>query len=270
MADDEKTLPGDVPEKYLETVRDFTFTEAQPLKEATFDKPIRIGGPPAAAGESWEAAKSKAANVRDFISANDPSQPLRATVLPPGFEVQPLRPELIGIAGEINAGKSTIAGMIPGAVVLEMADPIYAMLSAMLGIPEPVIRQRAMKNLPLPVIGKTVRELARTLGTEWGRDCVRSDLWILLTSARVAAAFRSGIQRIVIVGVRFENEADYIRSNGGRVWHVTEGPASDTPTKHTSDNGIAIKPEDAVLTNSGGLDELLARVRMLIEEPGRA
>lgn len=261
MADDEKTLPDDVPLRYAETVRDFTFVEAEPLKEAKFDRPIMVGGPPSGVAASWEAAREKAAQAREFVAGNDPSKPLQVAALPAGWELTQVRPELIGIAGPINAGKSTIAAMVPDALVIEFADPIYAMLSAMLGIPEPVIRQRVTKNLPLPGIGSTVRDLLRTLGTEWGRDQVRPDLWIMLAANRVNAAFRLGITRIVIAGVRFENEADYIRGRGGVIWHVKTTRASDATTTHSSDAGIEVKPDDVVIENTGGLDELLARVR---------
>jgi hypothetical protein len=270
MADDEKTLPGNVPKRYAESVRDYTFIEAEPLKEAVFDRPIQIGGPPPAVVESWEAARERSAKAREFIAANDPSKPIATEVLPAGWELQQIRPELIGIAGSINADKSTVAGMVPDALVLEFADPIYAMLSAMLGIPETVIRQRAMKNLPLPLIGKTVRDLSRTLGTEWGRDHVKSDLWILLAKNRVTAAFARGITRVVIAGVRFENEAEWIRASCGTIWHVRSSRPRDTPTTHSSDAGINQQPGDVVITNDGTLDELFAAVRSRFQAPERA
>lgn len=57
------------------------------------------------------------------------------------------------------------------------------------------------------------------MGTEVGRECFHSDLWIISLFNRV-----KNLKDVVITDVRFKNEIDYIRKNGGYVVRVKRGP----------------------------------------------
>lgn len=170
---------------------------------------------------------------------------------------------LIGLAGHIGSGKSAAASMIPGAHHLQWADPIYRGLSAMLDVPEEVLRDRAAKEQPIDVGGIEIvpRECARTLGSEWGRTCVHDDIWVLRTLYRIAR-LRSMTHRDVfaICGTRFPNEAAAIRDNGGEVWWV-ERPGCTPPAKpHKSDTALVAEDCDRVIVNRGTMDDLRRNV----------
>lgn len=166
---------------------------------------------------------------------------------------EPTQPRVIGMAGYAGSGKNAAADAT-GGLVIGFADPLYAALAAMLGVSEEQLRARATKELPM-ACGKSPRDLLRTLGTEWGRNLVREDLWVWRARQRIDAAGRQGIGLVVLADVRFPNEAAFIRDElGGEVWWV-DRPGVE-PGGHVSDNSIRPLDCDRVLVNRGTLDDL--------------
>lgn len=169
------------------------------------------------------------------------------------------RPRIIGLSGRAGSGKTTVAGMIPAAVVVQLADPLYAGLSAMLGVPESMLRSPAYKEVPFLGLGKSPRQMMQTLGTEWGRDLIDRSIWIRLLERRIETLESQGVRTIVVADVRFENEASAIRQMGGEVWRVRrDGPA--TASSHSSEDGIGLEEHEPVIENYGTLDDLRERV----------
>ena len=170
------------------------------------------------------------------------------------------RAQLIGITGRAGSGKNTVASMVAGAVVIQFADPLYAMVAAMTGVPESLLRDRAAKERALPGLGKSPRQLLQTLGTEWGRDLVDREIWVKLTAKRVEQLEIAGWQRVVICDVRFDNEARWIREAGGEVWQVVRSTPGVAP--HASELGVSADLVDRRIYNAGGLDELRHEVAL--------
>lgn len=180
---------------------------------------------------------------------------------------RPTPPRVIGFAGYAGAGKNAAAEAI-GTVVLGFADPLYAGLAVMLGVPEDSLRERTTKELPLPV-GRSPRHLLQTLGTEWGRELVRGDLWIYRARQRVAEATRLGAEVIAFTDVRFPNEAKFIRQElGGQVWWVDRPGVVGGP--HVSENSLAAGDCDRVINNAGSRDQLTWAVRAALREAAAA
>jgi hypothetical protein len=162
---------------------------------------------------------------------------------------------LIGLTGPAGCGKDTVAAMIPESHRIGFADPLYQGLSAMLGIPEHILRARGQKEVPLERLGKSPRHLLQTLGTEWGRDLVHPNIWLELAFWRWEAAAARGQRVIVVPDVRFRNEAEAIRAEGGEVWMVHR--ESVTPVaSHSSETGLDARLIDRLVVNNAGLDDL--------------
>lgn len=177
----------------------------------------------------------------------------------------PAKPLIIGLAGYAGSGKNTAADALGGAVI-GFADPMYAALSAMLGIPETTLRARATKELPT-ACGMSPRDLLRTLGTEWGRQLVREDLWVWRARQRIDEAAAAGHRVIAICDVRFPNEAEFVRGLGGEVWWIDRPTVM--PGCHASDRSLVAGDCDRVIVNDGSVELLGWRVVKALQTLGR-
>lgn len=169
---------------------------------------------------------------------------------------------VIGIHGRARSGKDTVAHFIlstRGGHVYSFADPIRAMLRP-LGIDMSDPYWLARKEDDIPALGVSPRRLMQTLGTEWGRELINPDLWLILAKQRLLA-YGAGM---IIPDVRFENEAEWIRSQGGRIIHVTR-PGNVSVAPHASEGGVQLKDEDFRIINGGTLEDLQHTVREIFD-----
>ena len=168
---------------------------------------------------------------------------------------------LIGITGRARSGKDTVANFIIAAIGgyrYSFADPIRAMLVP-LGVDMSDPYWQARKEEPIPALGVSPRRMMQTLGTEWGRQLINPDLWLIMAHQRLLQ-HGSGM---VISDVRFDNEAAWIRKHGGRIIHVFR-PDTKAVEAHASEDGIEMQDTDVRLFNSGTLEDLQLSVRELL------
>lgn len=179
---------------------------------------------------------------------------------------QPL--PLIGLAGQAGTGKDTVGNhlrMMHGFSTLALADPIRAGLRAMLGLNHEDLMRRDLKEKPIEWLGRSPRELAQTLGTEWGRELVSPEIWLRVAQRSIEilnapSPFRP--HGIVVTDIRFENEAEWLRGLGGTVWHIRREQAglAGATSKHVSEQSIPIIEGDVIVENNGTLEALFERV----------
>lgn len=171
--------------------------------------------------------------------------------------------KIIGLAGQARSGKTTVADYLctAGFHQLAFADPIVDALVSILDVP--VEYRTHKKELPIPGFDFSYRKAAQTLGTDWGRRMLDPDLWIQVMANRIKSAADDS-DSIVISDVRFENEANWIRSQGGELWHVTRPGFDGGVRKHASENGIEIRQGEAVLINDKTIEDLYGQVDLLI------
>jgi len=166
---------------------------------------------------------------------------------------------IIGFTGPAGAGKDLAASMVPGACRVGFADPIYQGLSAMLGVPEAILRNRSAKENTIVGLGASPRQLLQTLGTEWGRRMIRDDVWLRVAFWKWQQLAAGGVSLIVVPDVRFANEARQIRSEGGQVWMVYR-PGVEPVAAHESEAGLPLRLIDRLIVNDGTVDQLRERV----------
>jgi hypothetical protein len=111
----------------------------------------------------------------------------------------------------------------------------------------------------MTVLGASPRRLMQTLGTEWGRQLIHPDLWLLLADRKIA---QNGAG-CVVADVRFENEAAWIRRNNGVVIHVFRKTTTQVE-QHISEAGISVQMFDRTIHNNGTLEELKTHAVQLI------
>jgi hypothetical protein len=163
---------------------------------------------------------------------------------------------IIGLCGLAGSGKDEVAAILSrrhGFAYISFAGPIYQAVSEITGLAPAQLKDRGLKEQPIPWLGKSPRELLQTLGTEWGRQMVNQDIWIKLAMRRAAE-----YERVAITDVRFENEAEAIRHAGGQVWLVERPGAglAGAAGGHSSEAGIPDHLVNQVVRNIGTLDDL--------------
>lgn len=184
---------------------------------------------------------------------------------------------LIGLAGQAGTGKDTVGNhlcQIHGFVSFALADPIRAGLRAMLGLSQEELSRRDLKEHPIEWLGRSPRELAQTLGTEWGRELVNPEIWLRVAQRTIENINATHLFRprgIVVTDIRFENEAEWLREQGGTVWHIRREQAgiAGATSKHVSEQCIPIIEGDAVIENDGTLVKLFTRVTELASGAGQ-
>jgi hypothetical protein len=247
----------DMPPEFLDRIKHLDIKPATPTAPAEF-KVERIGA--TMSQEQLDAAWAAIKNRREEMMARirGEGEPIQTEVITP-----PQRPRIIGLAGPAGCGKNLVASMVPDAVVVHIADPIYAALSAILGIQDTVLRQRATKERPIDWLGKSPRQLLQTLGTDWGRTLVAEDIWLRIARRRIEELAASGVSTVVIADVRFDNEARMVQEMGGEVWGVDRGPPAGV-SPHVSESGLSPGMVDRVIDNTGTPDQTRANVAAIL------
>lgn len=164
---------------------------------------------------------------------------------------------LVGLCGPAGCGKDSVARYMSncGFDRYTLAMPLKRGLQAMLGIELDVWDDRERKEAVIPWLGKSPRQVAQTLGTEWGRQHVHPDLWVKLMLRRWDEVRQSLSPRMVVTDVRFDNEALAIINAGGTVWRVERENVSPV-AEHISEKGISPALIEGSVKNYGTLEHL--------------
>ena len=176
-------------------------------------------------------------------------------------------PRIIGLYSPApQSGKTTIAKMLSrhGYTRVSFADPLKEMtvfLLRHLGYSWEKASDLVFidKSALLPEIKTTPRHILQTLGTEFGRQCIHPDLWLICWRKRTEVELARG-NNVVVDDVRFPNEADLVRSLGGQLWSITRTGVTNSET-HPSEGSLNTYPEfDYRITNDGTLSDLQTAV----------
>lgn len=172
--------------------------------------------------------------------------------------------KLIGLVGKARSGKDTAASHLVkryGLTQYAFADPLKTMLESVFGD-----RFRCDdRETPIWWLGKSPRELMQTLGTEWGRNCVHPDLWVLLAEQEFSLCKARGSAGLVISDVRFDNEAEMIIRQGGVLIEIYR-PDAERVNQHISEKGISASIQRIMVGNTGTTADLFDLIDSVIAE----
>jgi hypothetical protein len=184
-------------------------------------------------------------------------------------------PRLIALCSPaMGSGKSVVADVLQrrhGFKLVKFASALKNMARTFLreaGIEESDIERYVngdLKEEPIERLGGvTSRWIQQSIGTEWGRECIRQDLWVHLTRLRVEAFFNIG-QSVVIDDLRFPNELEMVFELQGTPVRIFR-PGILPPKKHPSEGQL-----DAVdmltLRNDRSIEHLQELAGMLATCP---
>ena len=162
--------------------------------------------------------------------------------------------QIIGLAGPAGCGKDTAADYLCkeyGFLKYSFAKPLKAMLEA-LGLPAEDYESRELKEATHPSFGVSYRKMAQTLGTEWGRNLIHPDIWVIAAAKKLEQLKKAGCRGVVIADCRFDNEATFIRKHG-KLIHIKgrELPLAKDGQNHASEGGVkfAIATDEMFFNN---------------------
>ena len=128
----------------------------------------------------------------------------------------------------------------------------------------------------------TPRKLMQTLGTDWGRNMIHPDLWVMSTMADYISYSARGSScefeesRWIFTDTRFPNELQAVKDRGGLTIEVRRPPVKsdlvyredgtiDLP--HISETALDDAEFDYTIINDGSIADLVEKVRdILIKE----
>jgi hypothetical protein len=177
-------------------------------------------------------------------------------------------PPIIGLRGEIGSGKDTAATWLAfhfGYGIIGFSDPVYESLYR-LNPPVLIAHHRCVYLQTL--VDKdgwdttkrrypAVRQMLRTIGTENGRDIFGPWCWVNIAKQRTRAR---GLPRYAFRDVRFPEEVEHIKSEGGEIWEI-QGRVSEEvatlPSHRSEQQQLAV---DRIVLNDGSLPQFQRRI----------
>ena len=176
---------------------------------------------------------------------------------------------IVGLMGPAGAGKSEVAkhlrenyGFQTPHIKAPFADMFRALLLHLGYSEEDATRfiDGDWKRKVVPELRITSTEAQQTLGTEWGRTCIRPSIWTDLWCLKADAIMSEG-KSVALESVRFIDEANAVSKRGGLLIEVRR-PGTGAINAHVSEAIPA--PPDHILFNDGTIDQLRSRVDALI------
>lgn len=111
----------------------------------------------------------------------------------------------------------------------------------------------------------TIRQLLQKFGTEVGRS-ISPNLWVdALMNDYIEAKSKGYEEDWIVTDVRFKNEAEAIRENGGILIRLNRNTGFND--QHSSETALDdYKNFDLIIDNNGTLDELIDKVYNFMKE----
>jgi hypothetical protein len=172
---------------------------------------------------------------------------------------------IVGLTGKKQHGKSTVAQHLVenyGFVEMSFAAALKRFLADLLDVPVELLNDEKERSKILRPYGKSLRVIMQEFGTDYVREKLHPDFWVL----KVAGAYKRRKSshpkgkpfNVVFSDVRFDNEAHAIRAldPGSKVIKVVKTDADGIPIDdsdtHASEKGVDFGILDCVFLAETG------------------
>lgn len=189
-----------------------------------------------------------------------------------------MKPLIVGVYGKKRTGKDTfvrhcISKKDRHVVQYNFSRPIYSMLIDCFldddEVPpfDPVTGDWDKEQIIEPY-GVNLRHMLQTLGTDWGRNLINKDVWVFKAQQWLDKVLSSPLanKRMLIIfsDVRFSNEVNFIKRNGGYLVEVRRD--TGLQDNHASENEeIDESLVDYVIHNNGTFEEYGERIDKVLD-----
>ncbi len=171
--------------------------------------------------------------------------------------------KLIGIHGKKRAGKDTAGIYIRDILNYDKVDSVNDIYN-MDSFAEPLrkfgymtfgITEKNREEM-IEAIGVTGRQVLQLIGTEVGRN-IHPNFWIESLKYR-----NPKMTGLIITDVRFNNEAEFVKSHGGTILKVVRPELENNIDTHSSEIPIDEKYVDHVIMNDSTKEVYLERINL--------
>ena len=176
--------------------------------------------------------------------------------------------KLIGITGKKFSGKSTLAAMICEeykAVELAFANPLKEICAKAFSVPLVFFHDAGLKEKTIAELGVSPRQMLQTIGMFF-RDIKAVHLpelaidnpWVYNVEKEIKyiRAQSEDVKIIVVSDVRFQDEYDMIKKNGGRIIRVVRRMLDSEENPHISETYMKNFISDITIENNDSLSDL--------------
>lgn len=162
---------------------------------------------------------------------------------------------IIGLTGKAGSGKDTVASFLDkkNTDVFAFADPLKHACKILFNFTEEQLYDPYMKEQIDIRWNKSPREIFQWLGTDVIRKHIKEDFFIINMKNKI----ENSDKNIIITDVRFDNEAEFIKSIGGIIVKINRPNSKTTDhCDHLTEKGINEKFIDYIIINDGNLEFL--------------
>ncbi len=164
--------------------------------------------------------------------------------------------KIYGFTGIVKAGKDTaslaLASTKENVHITAFAYPLKEACKILYNFTDDQLHNDIIKEVVDERYGKSPRQILQWFGTDVIRNQIGKDFFIYNMNERIK---KSKADCIIISDVRFDNEAEYIKSLGGKVIKIVRPGAETTEhNKHATEQGISSHLIDCQIINSSGAD----------------
>jgi hypothetical protein len=171
--------------------------------------------------------------------------------------------KLIAFTGKIGSGKTTASECVNYTHHFTFASPLKEASRELFGFTTEQLYDKDEKEQIDSYWGVSPREVLQWLGT----DCLREKFpgfFIKRMEQRFIGLDDNSV--VVISDVRFDDEARFVRDNGGVVVQITRTNGNQHVDAelagHLSEKGISPNLVDVVVENNGTLEDFIQKIKL--------
>lgn len=181
--------------------------------------------------------------------------------------------KIIGFHGIAGAGKDTAAATIKEAEkntdIFAFAGPLKEACKLLFNFSHEQMYDQILKEVYDERWERSPREILQWLGTDILRTQINEDFFVMNMKQRIES---SEADYIIISDVRFDNEAEFIRSLGGKVIKIVRNMGGESKndgkttkhSEHITERGISPALIDAYVENNASIQEFKTNIMLSV------